>query len=300
MKENKRIRNWMLTINYKNIEVVSDDQLKNKLDSIKGLLYYAFQLEKGEEGTYHHQLLLCFKNGRKFETVKTTFPHAHIEEMKGTHEQANDYVTKEDTREHEPIIFGELPKKGRRSDLVEIVEMIEDGACLGTIRKLYPSQYLRYQTKIQAIHQEVISERFGLTPRLDIQVIYLCDKPGVGKTKYIAQKYGYGNFYSVTNYKNPFDLYKNEDVIVFEEFRESLSLSRMLSYLDVHPVRLPSRYYDKQACYTKVYVISNWNWEEQYNDIKHNDPNTYDAWRRRFHFIGDLAQVKRFEDEGLF
>ena len=77
-------------------------------------------------------------------------------------------------------------------------------------------------------------------------------------------RYGDGNVYRVTNYKHPFDGYKGEPVILFDEFRSSLPLPDMLNYLDVYPLMLPSRYADRVACYTRVFIVSNIPLEEQY------------------------------------
>lgn len=40
----------------------------------------------------------------------------------------------------------------------------------------------------------------------------------------------------------------------------------MLNYLDIYPIQLPSRYYNKVACYNIVYIVSNWKLEEEYMD----------------------------------
>lgn len=34
-------------------------------------------------------------------------------------------------------------------------------------------------------------------------------------------------------------------------------MKHMLNYLDGYPLMLPSRYADKAACYTEVYLVSN-------------------------------------------
>jgi hypothetical protein len=87
----------------------------------------------------------------------------------------------------------------------------------------------------------------------------------------------------------------NEDVMVFEEFRESLPIQEMLQYLDGYPLKLKARYQDRVACYTKVYVISNWSFYAQYKKEQKTDKKTIDAFKRRFKFIGTLSEVKEYE-----
>jgi hypothetical protein len=58
----------------------------------------------------------------------------------------------------------------------------------------------------------------------------------------------------------------------------------MLNYLDVYPVILPARYTPKVCCATKIFVVSNWDFEMQFSEIQ-KDPeqrSSYEAWVRRF------------------
>lgn len=57
----------------------------------------------------------------------------------------------------------------------------------------------------------------------------------------------------------------------------------MLNYLDGYPMELPCRYSNKQACYTKVYIISTIGFYEQYPTVKVDQSNTWYALKRRIH-----------------
>lgn len=292
----KRSRNWVLTNNYKDEEPMNNHVLLDFIKDIPNLQYTAFQLEQGEQGTKHHQIYIAFKHAKSFETIKKLFPKAHIEAMQGTPQQASEYCTKQETRIGEPIMYGELPIKGKRTDLEEIYDMLKQGCSIQQIRETFPSQYIRYMNKIHKVLQELLEEQFSKTNR-DVNVVYMCDLPGTGKTRYIMEKYGTENVYRVSNYKNPFDTYKGQDVIVFEEFRSSLPIEQMLNYLDIYPIRLPARYEDKVACFTKVYIVSNWDYKEQYEAVRRNHPTTAQALDRRVHFNGNLNQVKAYDLE---
>ena len=105
-------------------------------------------------------------------------------------------------------------------------------------------------------------------------------------------KYGYRNVYRVTNYTNPFDGYKSEDVIVFEEFRSDIKISQMLNYLDGYPVQLPCRYADKTACYHKVYITTNIPLSEQYKNVQQEAPSTWEAFLRRINTVEEMSDKK--------
>lgn len=59
----------------------------------------------------------------------------------------------------------------------------------------------------------------------------------------------------------------------------------MLMFCDIYPIELPSRYTNKYACYNKVYIISNWEFEKQYKDIQREDTETWEAFLRRIHKV---------------
>ena len=106
-------------------------------------------------------------------------------------------------------------------------------------------------------------------------------------------KYGYENVSRVTDYKHPFDNYKGQDIVIFEEFRSSLKIQDMLNYLDGYPLDLPCRYNNKIACFTKVYIISNLPLNDQYRDIQREYEETWKAFLRRIH------KVMYFTSDGI-
>ena len=106
------------------------------------------------------------------------------------------------------------------------------------------------------------------------------------------ERYGYDKVCRITDYDHPFEKYAGEDVIVFDEFRSQLRISDMLNYLDGYPIMLPCRYANRQACYTKVYLISNVSLDEQYRNIQYDEPYTWAAFCRR------IQKVIEFTAEG--
>ena len=84
--------------------------------------------------------------------------------------------------------------------------------------------------------------------------------------------------------------------MVFDEFRSSFDMSTILRYLDVYPLVLPARYSNKQACYTKVFIISNISLWRQYEWHQKNEPETWNAFTRRIHRVrthvdGEVVEV---------
>ena len=263
--------------------------------------YIAYSEEiGGEEGTFHIHVYVKTRENRsiRFTTLKKLFPYAHIDACRGSSKENRDYVFKEgkwkDSEKNLTNILeshyelglcppDERDKQGNRNDLLDLVDGVKNGMSNTEIVNYNP----RLVTKLKdmdALRTAFLYEENRKKIR-NVEVTYIYGDTGSGKSRYVLEKYGFENVYRVTDYKHPFDNYQTEDVIVFEEFRNSIKIEQMLNYLDIYPMTLPCRYNNKQACFTKIYILSNWDYYSQYaqlrGDSAHRD--TYEAWNRRIH-----------------
>jgi len=284
----ERSRKWQITQNNPEKHGINHGLITILLADMKPA-YYCMCDEIGEEGTYHTHLFLQFKNAKSFSVIKNCFPSAHIEKAYGTAQENRDYVRKEgkylnsekkttnlaETFEEGGEMIEE--KQGKRSDIEDIYSMIKEGSSELEILEKHPQfmNSLSSYSRVKELLMEEESNQFRI-----VEVVYIWGDTGSGKTRYIAEQFGYGHFCRITDYQHPFDSYNYEDVIVFDEFRSSLPLSDMLNYLDGHPVDLPCRYNNKKAIYTKVFIISNIPLQDQYRDIS-IDHETAKAFERR-------------------
>jgi len=298
MPREKSHRKYQLTINNPLEHGFSHDTIRSIISDFSGCRYWCMCDEVGEQGTKHTHVYLLFRNAVMFSTIQQRFYGAHIEPANGSSQENRDYIRKEgkwaSDSKHEtnlPDTFeesGDLPdeRSPRQKDSEDILHMISDGATNAEILREHPSCYTRL-THLDATRQTLLEEQYRRTFRT-LRVEYIWGKTGVGKTRRIMEQFGYENVYRVTNYQHPFDSYKGEPVILFDEFRSSLPISDMLKYLDGYPVMLPCRYADKVACYTTVYLVSNISFDAQYPNIQLDEPETWNAFRRRFHSIFEL------------
>lgn len=223
------------------------------------------------------------------------FVGAHLDMCVGTCQENRDYIyksgkwensEKEDTRlEGMQFESGECPieRPGKRNDLEELKNLLLAGKTNAEIYNTNAS-YMRYASSIDRIRQDLINDKYKNEWR-DLEVTYIHGTTGTGKTRGVMEQYGYANVYRVTDYQHPFDSYGGQDVIVFEEFRSSLKIQDMLNYLDGYPIVLPCRYNNKQACFHKVFIISNWSLTEQFASVQGDYPETWQAFLRRIHHI---------------
>lgn len=303
-------RKWQITLNNPQPKGYTHEKIKAELHALKSLKYYCMSDEIGN--THHTHIYVCFSSPVRFSTLKNHFPQAHIEKAYGSSNENKDYIFKDgkwvndkkketnlaDTHEE----WGTLPeeRQGARNDYAELYELIQEGKSNFAIIDEKPD-FINQLERIDRVRQIVQEEAFKEIFR-NLNVSYFYGETGSGKTRSVMEKFGYSNVYRITNYKNPFDQYQGQDVIVFEEFQSSIPINQMLIYLDGYPVALPCRYADKIACYTKVYILSNIDIREQYTDIQHHNHETWKAFLRRINTIKVFTQndIKEYTVKDYF
>ena len=189
--------------------------------------------------------------------------------------------------------YGTRPpdSRGKRHDMSELYQMVLDNMTNAEILAVN-QDYILQIDKIDKVRTTILTERFKDSVRLDMEVCYISGHTGTGKTRGVLEAHNFIDVYRITDYKNPFDGYRCQPVIAFDEFRSSLRLKEMLLYCDIYPLELPSRYANKYACYNKVYIISNWALERQYPEAQREDRESWEAFLRRIH------KVITYDDKG--
>lgn len=299
-------RKYLITINNPTEKGYTHDYIKQCM--IKwGIEYWCMCDEiGGKTGTYHTHLYMYRSNAIWWQTVEKAFHGCgDIATCNGTSKQNRDYIRKEgkhldtdkaDTNLKETFEeFGELPveQQGKRNDLNTLYQYIKDGKSNFEIMEENPNYMLNID-KIERARQIIKENQYKDSFR-QLEVIYIWGVTGSGKTRGVMEKYGYSNVFRVTDYDHPFDSYKGQDVVVFEEFRSSLKVQDMLNYLDGYPLELPCRYSNQIACFTKVYIISNIDLRQQYELIQSEYPETFKALLRRINNVVQYTETEKIE-----
>lgn len=294
--------NWLVTINNPKEKGFDHETIKEILGD-HSVDYWCMCDEIGKKGETPHTHLYIYKKTQiRFTAVKKWFPPAHIDYPNGTPEQNRNYIRKEGDYENTEKAttnlrdtfeeFGEMPvsKQGKRTDLDTLYAMIKEGLSDYEILENEP-KFMKRLDLIEKTRQILLNKENREKIR-NVEVIYRYGKSGSGKTRGIYALHGFTDVYRITDYLHPFDGYRNEDVIVFEEFYSSnVKINDMLNFLDVYPLTLPSRYNNKQACYTKVYINSNIPLDMQYQSIQKNHKETWKAFLRR------ITKIQVFGDD---
>lgn len=309
-KDNKRdtqSRKYLITINRPIEKGLTHDKIKELINSLKSTMYYCMADEKGlKEETPHTHIFIAFRSPVRFSTIKKLFPTAHIDKSLGTSAENKAYVEKsgkwKNSSKSETIVkdsfeeWGELPNEhqGNRTDLAVLYNKIKDGLTDYELLEENPDniEHLKY---IDKIRQTIVRQNMMNLYRI-LNVTYIFGSTGTGKTRFVMEKYGYSNVHRVTDYVHPFDNYENQDVILFDEFCSNFRIQEMLNYLQGYPLELPARYANRNACFTKVYILSNLPLSKQYPNIQENEFSVWEAFLRRIHkveqFMGDGDVIK--------
>jgi len=134
---------------------------------------------------------------------------------------------------------------------------------LKAIKAAYPSQYFKYYKNIEFLFQQYMQDKFCEIDR-SVKVTYIWGPPRVGKSRSIDKRHDRKDYYRVPKYKNPFDKYNYEPVLVLDEYDSQIDITYLNNLLDSLPCQLECRYNDKWAAWDTVYIISNLPFEKQY------------------------------------
>jgi hypothetical protein len=263
----------------------------------------ADEIGEQEETPHTHIFIVCSSPAR-FSTLQNLFDKAaHLERCNGSAQDNRSYIAKDgkwaDDAKHGTKIdgtfeeWGEMPAEHGAGGFVEaaIIERIQDGATNAEIIREFP-HYLRGMRDVEYIRQTLRAEEHRNKWRT-LETTYIYGATGVGKTRSVMDEHGYSNVYAVNDYKHPFDGYAGECCILFDEFNSGIAIQKMNNYLDGYPISLPARYSNKQACYERVYIISNLPLLRQYTDEQAGEQAVWAAFLRRIHKV--VHYVNEFE-----
>ena len=297
MQKDIQVRRWHLIIN--NPADYSHKQISEIIhNNFRSIVYYCMADEQGQ--TLHTHLFMAFSGGVRFSTIKKHFPTAHIEAAQGTAQQNREYIAKEGKWENDEKgdtkiqgtfeEWGKMPVAHQGGIESIIIDRIQDGASNAEILLQFP-HYLRGMRDVEYVRQSLKQEEYRNKWRT-LETTYIFGSTGLGKTRHVMDGFGYSNVYTVNNYKHPFDGYAGESVILFDEFASGIRIQDMNNYLDGYPLSLPARYNNKQACYERVFIISNLHLKQQYINEQQSRPEIWAAFLRRIH------NVVRFMPDG--
>ena len=203
-------KRWLVTINNPSNEEIDE------LIEFKGCKYKVIARELAPStGTSHIHALICLTCNARASKLKKALPRAHLDLVRGTFDQAYNYVIKEGAVIYEN---GEKPKKQLSIDQ-RFKDMVQE-AKAGTIDKEC-LMYCRYR---QYFEQFVPTSNYIFEGELTTKNAWIYGPPGSGKSRLVRQFAMANNLSVYHKLANKWwDGYRGEDIVLIEDLDPDVS-----------------------------------------------------------------------------
>lgn len=196
--------------------------------------YYVFSLEVGEQGTYHYQGFMYFKNARGMESIKKHLncKQIHLEKARAKDlKDAANYCKKEPIEG--PWEYGELPQQGKRTDLTEFVKDIRSGMSKDALLDKHATAMALYPRFMDMVTMP------NFTPMQEertwkTEVIVCYGGTGTGKSR---AAYEAGAKFLQPTKSGFINGYYGQPIVCFDDFDpETIPFRQLLNYMDRYPI----------------------------------------------------------------
>lgn len=248
-----------------------------------------------ETGSKHKHIYAYGKNrGYTLNGWKKIFgKHCHVEQARGTHEEAINYCKKEVAGyEH-----GRKPmENGHRENFEGCLELVRSGErCMKIARHssyevVKPlAQYPRFFEKLE---KQIGWEKMCEEGFVEKQIYILEGATGKGKTKSVHDEHGFLDVWKPDNAKGQwFDGYDGQPVVIFDECGPGniMPITQFLNITDGYPLSVPVKGSFVNFRPKYIYFTTNVQWERWWENI--NQEHLAAARRR-------ITEVRVFKPDG--
>jgi len=194
---------------------------------------------------------------------------------------------KEDTRVRGPYEKGELPSQGERNVLIILKDEIMSGEI--TVEQIIlerPHLYHQYGRTLNAIESKYMNTRHRSEMT---QGFWLWGKTGVGKSHMARQIASNATIYvHTTKDKGWWDNYKQQSVVILDDFRGEIDYNELLKLVDKWPHYVSRRGTEPISFYSDCVIItSSLHPEDVYR--KRDAEDSLDQLLRRF----EICEIKQ-------
>lgn len=226
------------------------------------------QLETGEAGYLHYQLIVGFKQKTSLAQVRQCFGPFHAELSRS--ELAEAYVWKEDTRvAGTQFEFGAKPMR---------LNAKPDWDAVWSAAKSGNLEIVPAGVRIRSYHAlRTIGSDYAKCLGMERSVYVYWGKTGTGKSR-TAWEEGSLESYSKDPRSKFWCGYQTEENVIIDEFRGGIDISHLLRWTDRYPVRVEVKGSSRPLCARKIWITSNLHPRDWYPEL---DSETLSALLRR-------------------
>lgn len=184
-----------------------------------------------------------------FNSLRKKLFNSHIEKRSGSALQASDYCKKDGTFEMRGTI---TVGQGKRTDIDNAVEMIQDGNSMSEIAKAMPSAFVKFNKGFKALKCALVE------PRNEVPLVQVFWGPtGTGKSHGARVVFKDSDYYVWTPARGKWwDHYEGQKNIILEEFVGQLPYRYLLSLLDRYDCPIEYKGGSCEFVGTKIIITS--------------------------------------------
>ncbi len=182
----------------------------------------------------------------------------HLESCRGSENENNKYCQKDNLYK----TIGEYTTQGKRTDLDELKNIIDNGGTLESIANENFQAFIQYNRGFQE-YKKMVDKKLRNKFR-KVEVIHIYGDTGLGKTRKAME---YEDVYKIQGSQLKWwDGYDGEATLVIDEYDNQVPITELLSILDGYQLRLEIKGSFTYANWTKVIITSNY--EELHENAK--------------------------------
>lgn len=232
-KKDATVRNMVMTIWEPDVRTPTWESIKAKIR------YFAYGLEHSEEGKPHHQAFAQAWKPMRLSQWRKLFPNIRMEPMLGVFRENTSYCSKESSLTE----FGEKPNdNGAKTGIIRFKRKIDEGISVLEIaeeEENFPT-YLQYRN---GLHEYAKYKRAkSVATNRDVPDVYVrIGPPGTGKTRWMDEQFGPGNWVSAPDNTGRWFDNCDRDVILFDDVQigEVPPLGLFKRLTDRYPIQVP-------------------------------------------------------------
>lgn len=241
-----------------------------------GITYIKGQLEQGQGGFLHWQLVVYCGRSRRLRWIRDCFGPVHAELTRSA--AAEEYVWKEDSSV--PGTRFELGSKPIRRNGAKDWDAIWDFAVRGELVAIPADVRIRCYSTLKKIHADSIQP-----VAMERSCTVLWGATGVGKSRRAWEEAGM-DAYPKDPRSKFWCGYVGQKHVVIDEFRGGIDIAHMLRWLDRYPARVEVKGGSFPLCAEKFWITSNIHPRDWYPEL---DDLTKDALLRRLTIINMIS-----------
>lgn len=317
---NTRSRSWIATIQVVNMETAG--LTKEEYENPELLADYMIDVweKSGKDRTagiavcrsavgLYHAHMACYGNTTTLKKVAKILFKSHVEPQLGGKEELKAYLLKEGkfAEKGEEVLFTKGIEviqcvQGKRNDLIEIEELLDDGA---TPEQVFDASF-RFRKYEKMVKAEYINDRIKNTPivKENMKRIWITGESSTGKSYYyklLADEVGVEQIYLASDYESGgLDYYIERGappILFLDEFKGNMKFSQLLVILDKYSrAQIKCRYQNTYCLWETVIITSVFPPDEVYSFMVDDDRKNRDSIKQLLRRLDEIWYKYRDEN----